>query len=414
MGWTMSERRAWVGLLVLFLVYTLNYLDRSLIYILFKPIRAELDLTELQLALLGSTAFVMFYTVLGVPFGRLADRVPRTWMIAAGLVLWSAASAGTGLAGSFATLFLCRMIVGVGEATLGPAAYSLLADWFPPHRRATAAALFAAGIPLGAGLAMGLGGWLAETVGWRAAFPILGLPGLVVAVAVMFLPEPRRGAAVQGAAAIRLGEVLRRSSVLRWHVAGYASFAVAANALTMWVPTLLAERFDRSLTEIGAIVGACAVGGGLVGTLLGGVAADALQRRFEGGRLAFGAAAALCFAASWLVLLQSSTMAVAVAALVVGMALGLAWLGPASADIQDLVDAPMRGTAIALYYFVVNVVGYGVGAPLIGALKDAWGGELALLACPVACLVAAALLAVGARSRLGAVVVAAPPVAFAR
>ena len=117
----MVERRAWWGLGVLFAVYTLNYLDRSLIYILFKPIRAELSLTELQLALLGSTAFVLFYTVLGVPFGRLADRMPRTWMIAAGLVLWSAASAGTGLAGSFATLFLCRMIVGVGEATLGPA-----------------------------------------------------------------------------------------------------------------------------------------------------------------------------------------------------------------------------------------------------------------------------------------------------
>lgn len=398
----MGGARAWWGLGVLFVVYTLNYLDRSLIYILFKPIRAELSLNDLQLALLGSTAFVLFYTVLGVPFGRLADRVPRTWMIAAGLVLWSLASAGTGLAGSFAGLFLCRMVVGVGEATLGPAAYSLLADWFPPHRRATAAALFAAGIPLGAGLAMGLGGWLAETVGWRSAFPLLGLPGLLVAAVVLLLPEPRREARSGPAPApVALGEVLRRSTILRWHVAGYAAFAVAANALTMWVPTLLADRFDRGLAEIGAIVGACAVGGGLVGTLLGGVAADALQRRFPGGRLAFGAGAAVAFALSWVVLLQSSTLEVAVGALVVGMALGLAWLGPASADIQDLVDAPMRGTAIALYYFVVNVVGYGLGAPVIGALKDAWGGDAALLVCPAACLAAAALLAAGAVARSG-------------
>lgn len=397
----MVEKRAWVGLAVLFAVYTLNYLDRTLIYILFKPIRAELSLNDLQLALLGSTAFVLFYTVLGVPFGRLADRVPRTWMIAAGLVVWSLASAGTGFAGSFATLFLCRMIVGVGEATLGPAAYSLLADWFPAGRRATAAALFAAGIPLGAGLAMGLGGWLAETVGWRMTFPILGVPGLLVAVAVLLLPEPRRAAQAHAAPQQPpLGEVLRRSKALRWHVAGYASFAVAANALSMWVPTLLADRFDRSLTEIGAIVGACAVGGGLAGTLLGGVAADALQRRMAGGRMAFGALSALLFAACWIALLHSSTMAVAVAALAVGMGLGLAWLGPASADVQDLVDAPIRGTAIAMYYFVVNVVGYGIGAPLIGALKDAYGADTALLVCPAACLVAAGFLAMGARGRM--------------
>lgn len=396
----MVQTRAWVGLAVLFAVYTLNFLDRSLIYILFKPIRAELSLSELQLALLGSTAFVMFYTVLGVPFGRLADRVPRTWMIAAGLVVWSVASAGTGYAGSFATLFLCRVVVGVGEATLGPAAYSLLADWFPPERRATAAAMFAAGIPLGAGLAMGLGGWLAETVGWRMTFPILGVPGLLVAVAVVMLPEPRRGARAPAAPQqAPLGEVLRRSKALRWHVAGYAIFSIAANALSMWVPTLLADRFDRSLTEIGAIVGACAVGGGLAGTLLGGIAADALQRRMPGGRMAFGALSALLFAGCWLAILQSGTLAVAVAALAVAMGLGLAWLGPASADVQDLVDAPIRGTAIAMYYFVVNVVGYGVGAPLIGALKDAYGADVALLVCPAACVLAGGLLAMGARGR---------------
>src|SRR5687768_11666716 len=116
-----APRRAWLALAVLLVVYTLNFLDRSLVYILFAPIAAELSLSGLELALLGSTAFVLFYTALGVPFGRLADRVSRTRMIAAGLIVWSLASSATGLASSFAGILCCRVLVGVGEATLGPA-----------------------------------------------------------------------------------------------------------------------------------------------------------------------------------------------------------------------------------------------------------------------------------------------------
>ena len=402
---------AWITLAVLFVVYTLNFLDRSLVYILFKPIRAEMALSELQLALLGSTAFVLFYTVLGLPFGRLADRTRRTALIAAGLAVWSIASSCTGLATSFAGLLLCRVMVGVGEASLGPAAYSLLADWFPPSRRATAAALFSAGIPLGAGLATGLGGVLAETVGWRMAFPVLGLPGLLVAAVVLALPEPARGASdahlpPDGSS---LGSVLRGSSVPWLHVSGYATLAVAANAWGMWVPTWLAGRFDRSLAEVGVAVGACTVIGGLLGTTLGGAAADALQRRFAGGRLLFGAATALGSAAVWATLIGTTSWPVALLSCGLGLMLGLAWLGPASADVQDLVPPVHRGLAISGYYLVVNVVGYGLGAPLIGALADRAGGATdpermaqVLLVCPAACCVAAAILLAGAMARASA------------
>jgi MFS family permease len=393
------------GLAVLFVVYTLNFLDRSLVYILFGPIGKELELTDLQLALLGSTSFVLFYTVLGIPFGRLADRVHRLRMIAAGLALWSLASSLTGLVSSFEGLLLCRIGVGVGEATLGPAAYSLLADWFPPRRRATAAALFAAGIPLGAGLALGLGGYIGQHWGWRAAFPALGLPGLLVALVVLALREPTRGAIDKRTAEGSLGTLLRSSKTLRYHLLGYAACAVGANALTMWVPRYLSQHWGRSLAEVGLSVGMCAVVGGLCGTSLGGVLADALQRRHAGGRLAFGALTAAGSALCWLLLLGTEDYTVALFATGVGMALGLAWLGPASADIQDLVPAEQRGLAISTYYLVVNVVGYGLAPPVLGALADALGGPetmgTALLLCPLASLLAAALLTLGSRSRAG-------------
>src|SRR5262245_33017210 len=178
---------SWYALGVLTLVYVLNFLDRSLIYILFTPIKAEMKLSDFQLALLGTTSFVIFYTLLGVPFGRLADRVVRKNLIAAGLAVWSLFSGLTGFADSFWTLFLCRVMVGVGEATLGPAALSLLSDYFPPRMRATVQGIYSSGIAIGGGLAFFLGGWIARSYGWRWAFYGLGFPGLALAVVVFFL-----------------------------------------------------------------------------------------------------------------------------------------------------------------------------------------------------------------------------------
>ncbi len=392
-------RSARGGLLVLSVVYTLNYLDRSLVYILFEPIRKELELSDLGLALLGSTSFVLFYTLLGVPFGRLSDRVSRTRLIAAGLAVWSLASAATGLAGGFAALLACRILVGVGEATLGPAAYSLLADWFPPARRGTASALFAAGIPVGAGLAMIAGGWLGQHLGWRATFPLLSLPGLLVAGLVLLLAEPARGGRAAAKGAAEPISMLLRNKPLVATVLGYAAVAVASNAAGMWIPKLLAARFDRGLGEVGLWVGLCAVIGGLVGTASGGWLSDQLERRRLGGRLLFGAAVGVLGAFAWATLLTATSLPLALAACAAILALGLAWLGPASADVQDAVPASSRATAISVYTLVVNVIGLGLGAPLVGALSDAAGLDRALWVCPIAALVGAATLAMAARAR---------------
>lgn len=402
--------QAGFALALLFVVYLFNYLDRTLIFILFQPIKAELQLSELQLALLGSTSFVLFYTTLGVPFGRLADRISRTRMIAAGLAIWSLASALTGAMHSFSGIFACRVMVGVGEATLGPAALSLLSDLFTPQRRATVSATFSAGIPIGAGVALLLGGIFGQKYGWRNAFFICGLPGVLLAGVMLTLREPRRGRTETARPVVAqesLGDSLRGiGSVggLTMTILGYAIFAIASNALSMWVPSFLQRNFGVPLALAGKYTGALVATCGLLGVLGGGVLADLMVARRRGGRLLFSATGALICAVCWLVLLRASSVAMVLVPFGVLAALGLAWLGPAAADVQALAGPSRRGIAIGIYFLVVNLIGYGIAPPLIGKLSDLLGVakdpslmRTSLLACPVAALVAAAVLYLASR-----------------
>lgn len=417
------SRSAWAALALLALVYTLNFLDRTLIYILFGPIKQEMALTDLQLALLGSTSFVLFYTALGVPFGRLADRVHRGRLIAGGLLVWSVFSGLTGFARSFETLLLCRIGVGIGEATLGPAAMSLLSDHFPPARRGAVQSAYSVGIPLGAAAAFFGGGAVAAELGWRAAFMIFGFPGALVALLVLLLREPARGGTegAAPAAPVPMGEGLRSlaaNPVLRRHVFGYAALAVASNSLSIWLPTLLAREHGLPIIEIGQFSGFAMAFAGTAGTLLGGPLADLVARRGPGGRLRFGAGAAALTGGLWAVLLASGDLAVFKLAYVGLAAVGLAWLGPAAADVHGLAGARLRGLGVASYLLVVNLVGYGAAPALTGWLSDRLGAagaasglHLALWLCPVACAAAALSLLDGARRWERRVV--APPVAAA-
>lgn len=409
----LASRGAWYALGLLTLVYVLNFLDRSLIYILFTPIKREIALSDLQLALLGSTSFVIFYTVLGIPFGRLADRHRRTHLIAGGLAVWSLFSGLTGFADGFAALFACRVMVGVGEATLGPAAISLLSDFFPPRQRATVQAIYSSGIALGSAASFFLGGVLGEALGWRWGFYLLGFPGLLVAVAVALLREPARGAteAVR-ATAPPAGDpstgarTLLRNPVLRWHHLGYALLTIATNSSTIWVPSFLVRVHGLGLAEAGQWMALSVFVGGLPGTLLGGYLADRFRARWAGGRMYFGATAALIGAPFWLLLLFSEAPAALIVANAVLLATGLSFLGGAAADVSDLAGPKQRGLAIAIYYFTVNAIGYGLAPPLIGALSDALGAatdpamlRYALLVCPLALLLSALGLWRGAALR---------------
>lgn len=394
-------KQPWYALSVLTAVYVLNFLDRTLIYILFTPIKQEMSFTDLQLALLGTTSFVIFYTLLGIPFGRLADRTSRKNIIAAGLAVWSLFSGLTGFAHSFTTLFLCRVMVGVGEATLGPAALSLLSDYFPPRMRATVQSIYASGIALGGGLAFFLGGWIGQMYGWRRAFFFLGFPGLILALLVFLLEEPAREHQRENGPTTDYPRAtsLFKSPSLRYLFLGYALFGLASNNLGIWVPTFFVRAHHLSILTIGIAAGILSVIVGMPAMILGGYWSDRFIRMFRGGRMALMAFAALISIPLWIALLYVNNLALLIAINIVVYALALMWVGPATADVTDIAGPHLRGLAIGIFFSTVNIVAYGIGSPLIGRLSDVSSLRTALLVCPISCALAAMFLWMGSRAR---------------
>lgn len=402
---TKATGYAWYALGLLTVIYMMNFIDRVLIYILFTPIKKELIFTDLELALLGSTSFVIFYTLLGIPFGKLSDKISRKKLIAIGLAVWSLFSGLTGFAGSFWTIFICRMMVGVGEATLGPAALSLLSDYFPAKMRATVQAIFSSAIAIGTGVAFFFGGWIGAVLGWRFAFYFLGFPGLLFALLVLFLREPVRGIRDTESAKAKIDwRSLFKVKQFKYLLFGYAFFGIASNSVSIWVPTFLVRTHELNIAQIGAWVGIATVIGGLPGTIAGGFIADKLKLKRKGGRMLFSAMAALICIPIWGVLLFVNLVPVQIVCTGLLLAFALSWLGPAAADINDIAGPHLRGFAIGVYFFVVNVIGYGIAPPLFGKVNDLLGitsspylMKFTLLISPVACVICAAFLYAGSR-----------------
>lgn len=399
---------SWYALALLTAVYVLNFLDRQLIYILFTPIKKEMAFTDLQLALLGTTSFVIFYTLLGIPFGRLADRVSRKNMIGVGLATWSLFSGLTGFADSFWTLFFCRVMVGVGEATLGPAALSLLSDYFPARMRATVNSIYSCGITIGGGLAFFLGGWIGQEHGWRTAFYLLGFPGLLLAVLVFLLREQPRGRMEATVTTPTTGEWKRllRSAPFVLLCLGYAMVGLASNNLGIWVSAFLVRVHDIGLATIGMAAGILSIVVGVPAMVLGGHFSDRIGRMLRGGRMAFTAYAALASVPLWIALLFVNNIPLLVAVNVFLYALAIMWVGPATADVAELAGPHLRGLAIGIFFSTVNIIAYGLGAPLIGKVSDLLGVttnpeqmRYSLLICPAACAAGALLLWLGGRAR---------------
>ncbi|HEX8736581.1 MAG TPA: MFS transporter [Pyrinomonadaceae bacterium] len=425
---------AWYALVLLTLVYTLNFLDRQIIYILFQPIKQEMALSDSQLALIGTTAFVIFYTALGIPFGWLADKGSRKTLIAVGLVVWSLFSGLTGFATDFWTLFGCRLMVGVGEATLGPAAISLLSDYFPPTRRATVTSIYSMGIAVGAGLAAFLGGWIGQNYGWRWAFYLLGFPGVVIAVLVFLLREPSRSRdavksesnqpeagqgnqesvksdSTSGSIWQAIGTLLSNKLFILLCL-GYALLGLATNNLSIWGAVFYTRVFGLNIATIGFYTGIFVIVAGIPATLYGGVLADWFRRRRSGGRMFYGAILCVVSIPFWLVLLFAPDYKIAFAAQFILLAIALAWLGAAAADATEIAGANRRGLAVAIYFFAVNIAAYAFGSFLIGKLNDLAGivtdsktgvttnGEMmryTLLVCPISCLLGGVCLWLGSR-----------------
>ncbi len=395
-------------------VYVMNFLDRQIIYILFPLIKKEMVFTDTQLAILGGTSFAIFYTLLGIPFGRLADRTSRTKLIAIGLAVWSLFSGLTGFADGFWTLFACRVMVGVGEATLGPAAISLLADYFSPSKRATVTSVYSMGIAVGAGFAALAGGYLSQ-FGWREAFFIVGFPGIFFAVLVFLLREPQRTvktAAEENHSSANWRELLSNKAFI-FLCLGYAFLGLATNNISIWGATFFSRLYNVSLVNYGYWAGIFTLSAGVPATLFGGAIADWFRRKRSGGRMFYGMILSLVSIPCWLVLLFSDNFYLVLPAGFVLLFAALAWLGAAAADATEIAGANLRGLAVAIYFFTVNIAAYLVGAPLIGKLSDLAGivtdpqtgvtenAEMmryTLLICPFSCLLAAICLWLGSRS----------------
>lgn len=402
---TSATGYAWYALALLMFVYVMNFLDRQIIYILFPAIKQDMQFSDLQLSLLGTSAFAIFYTFLGIPFGRMADKGSRTKLIAVGLLIWSLFSGLTGFATGFWSIFFCRVMVGVGEATLGPAAISLLADYFPPSKRATVTSIYSMGIAIGAGLAAIFGGLLLG-YGWRTAFMIVGFPGVLLAVFVYFLKEPQRTSPVktdENYSSSDWGKLISNKTFILLCL-GYAFLGLATNNFSIWGATYINRLYQIPIPTIAYWAGILTLAAGIPATLLGGRIADSFRKKQRGGRMFYGAILSAVSFVLWFVILFTDNFTIIIGASFVLLFAALAWLGAAAADATEIAGANLRGVAVAIYFFLVNIFAYIIGSNLIGFLSDRFGAtqnpvmmRYALLVCPISCLLATICLFAGSK-----------------
>ena len=387
--------RAWV-LFILVVVYTFNFIDRQIVGILAVPIKAELGLSDTQLSLMGGLAFALFYTFLGIPIAWLADRKSRVWIMTAALSIWSAMTAVCGLAQNFTHLFLARLGVGVGEAGGVAPAYSLISDYFPPHQRARALSVYSFGIPIGSALGILLGGVLTSYLDWRAAFIIVGVAGLAIApVFRLTMREPRRGqydAATARVDPAPVRDVVRTliSKKSFWGMSiGAASSSMMGYGLIFWLPSFFVRSFGETLPQFfswmpatllppdpGPVLyasyfyGAILFIGGVAGIWLGGSLGDKFGAKSKSAYALVPAFAFLATLPFFIVGVLSSALWLTFLAFLVIQALSLVWLGPVLSAFQHLVQPNMRATASAVFLFINNLIGIGLGNLVIGALSD--------------------------------------------
>ena len=370
------------ALILLFCAYTINYVDRQVVTILQDPIKAELGLTDTQLGLMTGLSFALFYAVLGVPIARLADRRSRKTIITVSMALWSAMTALCAAAGSFTTLLLCRIGVGVGEAGLTPPAHSLISDYYEPEKRASALSIYSAAGTVGMMVGLLAGGWVNQYFDWRMAILIVGLPGLLFALLTWAtLKEPRRGqydapaptalGTAGDANAGSLATLIRNPSfTLLMLGCGLHSFANYGNG--NWMAPFLGRIHHLSSGEIGSWLAILAIGPALIGMIGTGYAADWLSRRRPHARLEVAAASMILSAPFQIGGLLASDAHTALAIMIGSFFFGGAYLGPSIAAAHALVQPGLRASASAMIMLGVNLIGLGLGPLAVGLLSDMW------------------------------------------
>lgn len=389
-----AGRRAYI-LAILTLIYTFAFVDRQIINILAEPIKHDLALADWQMGAMSGFAFALLYTMLGLPIARYAERGNRPLIIAISLAVWSGFTALSGLATSFLHILVARIGVGIGEAGCVPPAHSLISDITPKEKRAGALAIFSAGLPLGSLFGMALGGIVAATHGWRMAFFIVGIPGLLIALAlILSVRDPRRTAARAATVPAdvpplkdALGLLWGRRS-FAWLVAGASMISFSGYSHQAFYGSFFLRNhkseldllsghlgFAGTIAFLGLALGLIIGVTGTFGTALGGRMSDRHARIDRAGYLTVPVWATLAsvplLASAFLV----AKVEVAFVLLAISYFLKSMWYGPVFASVQGLVDPGTRATAVAVFLLLVNVIGLGFGPLLAGALSDLMGSR---------------------------------------
>jgi MFS family permease len=361
--------------------------------LLVDQIKADLQISDTQISLIQGLAFAIFFTLAAIPLGRLIDRVNRTRAVAAGIAAWSAATVACGQATSFGGLFVARMGVGVGEAVLSPAAYSIIADSFPRRQLGLAMGIFGLGSATGAGLAFMIGGGVVALVAnadsialpffgtlrpWQFAFIVAGLPGLLIALAFLFIPDPRHGPApaVVPISAVR-GELRSRASLYWSLFAGVAAVNLAVLGTVNWLPAMFMRGFGAELASTGYLSGAILIAGGLIGMIGGGLAMDRIGGGSPSSRLRFCTWAVAIAIVPAVLFPLVPTMWGAALLFVAFFSAAAAVVSAAPSVLQEIAPEGMRATIAAIYVFVINGVGIGLGPSVTAAISDIFfpGGD---------------------------------------
>ncbi|MCG9914751.1 MAG: MFS transporter [Phenylobacterium sp.] len=377
-------------------IYTINFLDRQVVNILAEPIKQDLGLADWQLGLMSGLAFALFYTVLGIPIARIAERGNRPLIIGIAVAVWSGFTALCGLAQNFVQLILFRIGVGVGEAGCTPPAHSLISDYVPKEQRSTALAFYSMGTPIGGLMGLILGGLVADAYGWRIAFLVAGIPGILFAILAIFtLPEPRkelarRTAKIQANSAT-FGETMAflRGQKTFW----YISFAAAVKAFigyghAPFTASFFLRNYPDQVQSLASTVGATvgynlqsigflglALGlvsgiAGAMGSWLGGFIADKFAARDLRAQMVAPAIASVVTIPIFIGAMTIGNVPLALVLLTLNALLGSLWFGPVYGTAQSIVPPHMRATASAILLFTINLIGLGLGPLAVGLLSD--------------------------------------------
>lgn len=375
-GLSQGARR--YALVVLAVVYMFNFVDRQILSILLPAIRDEFQVGDTVLGLLTGTAFALFYVILGIPIARLADRVNRRNLIALAVAVWSGMTALSGFAANIWQLTLARVGVGIGEAGCSPPAHSMIADYYPPEQRSSAMGFYTLGISAGIMLAYLAGGWVAQNIGWRAAFLIVGVPGLLLALVVRFtIREPERGASEkrqdsgeQPQLMLVARFLLSRRSFLYMSVAAGLS-AFVGYAMINFLPSFIVRSFGMQVAELGFWLGIIYGIAGGFGFFMGGFLADHLGRSGHRRALSFIGLAVFVTVFFNVAVFLSTSAFWCLCLLVMPTVTSNVYLAPVLSQTQSLVSLRMRAVASSFVLLIINVIGLAMGPPVTGFISDA-------------------------------------------